>query len=81
MTETEAQVSMATSISTLALFMLTVTKRGVPVTWYMEWSSSSSFIMWVRHRRRNQGALGALAFTKFASAHRNLVFHNRNVFC
>ena len=33
------------------------------------------------HRRRNQGALGALAPTKFVSAHRNLVFHNRNVSC
>ena len=28
-----------------------------------------------------RGALGALAPTKFVSAHRNLVFHNRNVSC
>jgi len=27
------------------------------------------------------GALGASAPTKFLSAHRNLVFHNRNVSC
>ena len=27
------------------------------------------------------GALGALVLTKYASAHRNLVFHNRNVSC
>ena len=26
-----------------------------------------------------RGALGAVAPTKFVSAHRNLVFHNRNV--
>ena len=33
------------------------------------------------HRRRNQGALGALAPTKFVSAHRNLVLYNRNMSC
>ena len=28
-----------------------------------------------------RGALGALAPTKFVSAHRNLVFYNRNMSC
>ena len=35
----------------------------------------------LHHRQQNQGALGALASTKFTNvhAHGNLVFHNRNV--
>ena len=39
------------------------------------------FNVWHIHRWRNQGALGALAPTKFTNAHRNLAFHNRNVSC
>ena len=31
------------------------------------------------HRLQNQGSTGALAPTKLTNAHRNLVFHNRNV--